>query len=102
VFSQVDFGTSMTYKTAVLPIILQRLPVTAKIALGTVSFGSAARHSSGCNCRCASRKFVDFFAVGFALIGQSKATPWLAVLFVYIFAVKLDILPAIASAEEDT
>jgi len=40
-------------------------------------------------------KPIDFFAVAFALVGQSMATPWLAVLFVYVFAIKLGVLPAI-------
>jgi peptide/nickel transport system permease protein len=95
---QGDFGTSMTYKQPVLPIILQRLPVTAKLAFGTVLFGALIAIILGVIAGANRGKVVDFLAVAFALIGQALATPWLAVLLVYIFAIKLNILPAIGSA----
>ncbi|SHI04177.1 peptide/nickel transport system permease protein [Sporobacter termitidis DSM 10068] len=92
-----DFGTSTSYHQPVLPIILQRLPVTAKIAFGTVFFGCLIAILLGVIAGANRGKPVDFFAVFFALIGQSLATPWLAVLLVYIFGIKLKILPAIGT-----
>jgi peptide/nickel transport system permease protein len=92
-----DFGTSTSYKQPVLPIILQRLPVTAKIAFGTIIFGCLIAILLGVIAGANRAKPVDFFAVFFALIGQSMATPWLAVLLIYIFAIKLKLLPAIGT-----
>jgi peptide/nickel transport system permease protein len=97
---QGDFGMSTIYKQPVLPIILERLPVTAKIAFGTILLGSLIAIFLGVVAGANRGKPVDFFAVAFALIGQSMATPWLAVLFVYIFALKLGWLPAIGSGDD--
>jgi peptide/nickel transport system permease protein len=92
-----DFGTSTVYRQPVLPIILERLPVTANIAFGTVFFGALISIVLGVIAGSHRGKPIDFFAVAFALVGQAMATPWLAVLFVYIFAIKLHILPAIGN-----
>jgi peptide/nickel transport system permease protein len=95
-----DFGTSLVYKQPVLPIILQRLPVTAKIAFGTVLFGALIAIILGVIAGANRGKPIDFLAVAFALVGQSMATPWLAVLLVYVFAIKLGILPAIGADDD--
>ena len=96
-----DFGTSTTYMAPVLPIILQRLPVTAKIAFGTVFFGALISIVLGVIAGANRGKPIDFIAVAFALVGQSMATPWLAVLFVFIFAIKLGVMPAIGTGSGD-
>jgi peptide/nickel transport system permease protein len=97
---QGDFGTSTIYKQPVLPIIISRLPVTAKIAFGTVFFGALISIVLGVVAGANRGKPIDFFTVAFALVGQAMATPWLAVLFVYLFAIKLGILPAIGAGED--
>ncbi|MDR0825762.1 MAG: ABC transporter permease, partial [Mycoplasmataceae bacterium] len=95
-----DFGMSTSYRTPVLPIILARLPVTAKIAFGTVLFGAIISIVLGVVAGANRGKPIDFVAVAFALFGQSIATPWLAILLVYIFALKLNILPAIGAGQD--
>jgi len=95
-----DFGYSTSYRSAVLPIMLARLPVTAKIAFGTVFFGALISIILGVVAGANRGKPVDFFAVAFALFGQSMATPWLAILLVYIFALKLNILPSIGAGND--
>jgi peptide/nickel transport system permease protein len=95
-----DLGVSMNYRQPVLPIILSRLPVTAKIAFGTVLFGALLSIFLGVLAGSNRGKAIDFFAVSFALIGQAMATPWLAVLFIYIFSIKLGILPAIGAGDD--
>jgi peptide/nickel transport system permease protein len=94
---QGNFGTSLTYRTPVLPIILSKLPVTAKIAFATVFFGALVSIILGVIAGANRGKPIDFFVVAFALFGQAMATPWLAILLVYIFALKLNVLPSIGT-----
>jgi peptide/nickel transport system permease protein len=97
---QGDFGTSTVYRQPVLPIIIERLPVTAKIAFGTVLFGALISIFLGVIAGARRGKPIDFIAVAFALLGQSMATPWLAVLLVYIFSIKLGWLPSLAASDD--
>ena len=92
-----DFGTSIYYRTSVLTLIMGKLPTTATIAFGTVLFGALISIVLGVIAGSNRGKPIDFFAVAFALIGQSMASPWLAILFIYIFALKLNLLPAIGT-----
>jgi ABC-type dipeptide/oligopeptide/nickel transport system permease component len=92
-----DFGMSTIYRQPVLPIIVQRLPNSARIAFSTVFFGCLMAILLGVVAAANRGKALDFFSVFFALFGQSMATPWLAVLNIYIFALKLGWFPAIGS-----
>ena len=94
-----DFGLSTMYRQPVLPIIIQRLPNSARIAFSTIIFGCLVAILLGVVAAANRGKILDFFSVFFALFGQSMATPWLAVLNIYIFALKLGWLPAIGSGE---
>jgi ABC-type dipeptide/oligopeptide/nickel transport system permease component len=94
-----DFGMSTIYRQPVLPIIIARLPNTARIAFSTIFFGCLAAILLGVVAAANRGKLLDFCSVFFALFGQSMATPWLAVLNVYIFSLILGWLPAIGSGD---
>ena len=89
-----DLGTSTRYQRPVLEIVMQRFPYTAKLALMTIAFGLMLAIPLGIYAGSHRGKPSDFFAMFFALLGQSTSPVWLAVFNVFLFAVWLKILPA--------
>lgn len=93
-----DLGTSFSYNLPVAELISVRIGYTLKLTICTtlvaillcVPFGIIAGSNRG--------KPADFFAMFFALVGQSMSPVWLAVLLVYVFSVILGWLPAVGSA----
>lgn len=94
---QGDFGMSTGYRQPVGRIIWARLPFTLMLAIGTVIVGCLLSIPLGIIAGSNRGKPIDFFAVLFALLGQSMAPVWLGVLNIYIFAVILGWLPAIGT-----
>jgi peptide/nickel transport system permease protein len=90
-----DLGTSTQYKTPVAGLIFARFPNTLKLAIVTVLFGLLLCIPLGIIAGSHKGTAIDFFTVLFALLGQSMATVWIAVLVIYIFSVKLGWLPSI-------
>jgi peptide/nickel transport system permease protein len=90
-----DFGNSFASDQPVTSIISERLPVTLELILCsfivslafTVPFAVlAARHPNG---------IFDRVSMGVSMVGLSVAPYVLALVLVYVFAVELDVLPAI-------
>lgn len=89
-----DFGTSVLYQRPCLEVIMDRLPATFSVALVcsllvlivSVPLGILAGVYRGTP--------IDFFAVLFALLGQSMSVVWVCVLLLLIFSVKLNVLPS--------
>nr|WP_294671824.1 ABC transporter permease [uncultured Blautia sp.] len=92
-----DFGTSFTYNMPVLDLITSRIGCTLKLTLCITLFAVILCVPLGIIAGSNRGKPADFFAMLFALVGQSMSPVWLAVLLVYIFSVKLQLLPAIGS-----
>lgn len=92
---QGDLGRSTSYGMQVSDLILDRFPNTIKLASITVLFGCVLAIPLGIIAGSHRGTPVDFFAMLFALLGQSMANMWKAVLFIFIFAVHLKILPSI-------
>ncbi len=90
-----DLGISTSYKTEVSKIIFERLPYTARLTLWTMVFGCILCIPLGVIAGSNRGKPIDFFAMFFALLGQSMSAVWLAVLNVFIFSVWLGWLPAL-------
>jgi len=89
-----DLGTSLYYKIPNLDLIVERAPATiilsAAAMLGACLIAIPLGVIAGAN----QGKIVDFFAMLFAILGQSMSIVWLAILLIFIFAVKLRILPS--------
>lgn len=89
-----DLGKSIVYQQPNARIIFARLPNTVRLAFGTVLVGCCLSIPLGIIAGTNRGKFIDVFAMFFALLGQSMSSMWLGVLFIYLFAVKLGWLPA--------
>jgi peptide/nickel transport system permease protein len=89
-----DLGESVRFHRPALSVVLERLPNTIRLsALGFavaliigVPVGVYSAKSRG--------KALDFFARGFAIIGQSLPHFWTGIILILFFAVWLDMLPA--------
>lgn len=89
-----DLGTSTMYRVPVSDIVSQRLPNTAILACISVIVGLCLAIPLGIFAGSRRGTGADFFAMFFALLGQSLSPVWLSVLLMMIFAYWLGVLPA--------
>lgn len=94
---QGDLGMSTAYKIPVADIIAERLPYSVVLTMGTVLVGCSLCIPLGIIAGSNRGKAVDFFAMFFALLGNSMSAVWLAVLNVFVFSVWLDVLPSMGA-----
>lgn len=96
-----DFGESLRQRSRALPLVLERLPATARlmgaallfaVAIGVPLGGLAAAFHGGP---------IDYVVRWLALLGQSLAPPWLGVLLILLFAVTLRWLPSSGMARPE-
>ncbi|MGH7928019.1 MAG: ABC transporter permease, partial [Candidatus Binatia bacterium] len=92
---QGDLGSSITYRTPALEVILQRLIPTAYLMIGGLITAVIIAVPAGVLAAIHSNTKWDHLATGFVIVGISVPTFWLALVGVLIFAVYLGWLPAI-------
>ncbi|MDX5475074.1 MAG: ABC transporter permease [Bacillaceae bacterium] len=88
-----DLGESIISKRPVIDMIMSRLPATISLAVGgmlvlfliTVPLGLLGAVYEG--------RWPDFISRWIALLGASIPSFWLGLLLIYVFAVKLNLLP---------
>ena len=90
-----NLGTSASYQQPVSRIIMERFPNTLKLTFATILVSLLISIPIGIIAGIRQGSMVDFFAMLFALLGQSMSTVWLAVMMIYIFSVRLNVLPAL-------
>lgn len=89
-----DLGTSVLYEKPCLDVIMERLPATLSVTLVcsvmvlviSIPLGIIAGVNKG--------GAIDFFAVLFALMGQSMSVVWICVLLLLLCSVKNNWLPS--------
>ena len=89
-----DLGESLVDGMPVSQLILQRLPVTLELALGTFLVSLTIAVVAGILSASNRGTWVDYVSTGFALGGISIPHFWLGMMFIIIFAVNLGVLPA--------
>jgi peptide/nickel transport system permease protein len=89
-----DLGESLVDRTPVSQLILQRLPVTLELALGTFLVSLTIAVVAGILSASNRGTWIDYVSTGFALGGISIPHFWLGMMFIIIFAVNLGVLPA--------
>lgn len=88
-----DLGTSFFYKKPNLDLIVERLPATLTLSIAAIFVICLISIPLGVIAGLKQGRFGDFFAMSFAILGQSISIVWLALLLIFIFSVKLKILP---------
>jgi peptide/nickel transport system permease protein len=89
-----DFGVSFRHRTAALPLVAERLPVTLELMGAALLFAALVALPLGVIGAVFHRRLPDFVARFIALLGQSVAAPWLGVMLILLFAVNLRWLPS--------
>ena len=89
-----DLGRSMISREPVLDEILARFPATAQLAVVTMAFTAVLGVGLGIVAALYQNRFLDRFISFATLLGISLPSYALGLFLIYVFAVKLRLLPA--------
>ncbi|MEM2203086.1 MAG: ABC transporter permease [Sulfolobales archaeon] len=89
-----DFGTSIKYRTPVIDEIMARLPYTITLALAAEAIAVAIALPLGIYSAIKPRSKASYIASVLSLVGASTPIFWIGLIFIYVFAVSLRILPS--------
>ena len=93
-----DLGTSMRTKKPVIDLILARLPSTFELTFYGLIFALIFGTLLGIIAALKHITFIDYFTVVIALLGVSIPGFWLALLFIFLFSIRLEWLPITGSS----
>ena len=88
-----DFGQSWRFQQSALPLVLQRLPVTAELAFSALALSLIIAIPIGVVSAVRRDSKIDTVSMVGALLGQSVPGFWLGLMLILLFAVKLGWLP---------
>jgi peptide/nickel transport system permease protein len=91
---QGNLGRSLIDNTPVSTLIMQRLPVTLELTIGTFIVAVLIAIPAGILSATRSGKWVDYVSTMFALGGMSIPHFWLGMMLIVLFSVNLGWLPA--------
>ena len=89
-----DLGKSIHQRRPVFDIVLERLPATAKLAAAGFLFSIALGVPLGILSAVKRGTGWDILGRLFAVLGHALPSFWIAIMAIFIFAVKLDLLPS--------
>ena len=89
-----DLGRSLYYGMPNLGLIVERIPATLILSLAAIIGAGLIGIPLGIIAGVKQGKFADFFAMFFAILGQSIPIVVLSLVLIFIFSVKLRILPS--------
>jgi len=88
-----DFGTSLRHNQPSLPLVIERLPATLQLSLFAIFLTVIIAIPLGVIAAWNRGSWIDNFAMGFAVFGQSVPNFWLGIMLIFFFAVRLHVLP---------
>jgi peptide/nickel transport system permease protein len=91
---QGDLGKSLIDNTPVSELIMQRLPVTIELTIGTFILAVLIAIPAGILSATRSGKWSDYVSTIFALVGMSIPHFWLGMMLIVLLSVNLGWLPA--------
>jgi peptide/nickel transport system permease protein len=89
-----DLGESIRMKESVRNLVAAKLPVTFQLAVMAIVIGLSIGLTAGVVAAVKKDSAWDYAAGVFALWGRSTPSFWLGIMLIFLFAVKLDWLPA--------
>lgn len=89
-----DFGESTRFEQPALPLVLERLPATAELALLSMVLAIVLGVTAGTVAALRRNSMLELLAMGGALIGQATPVFWLGIMLVLLFAAQLRWLPS--------
>lgn len=96
---QGDFGTSYSYSRPVVQLMTARLWPTLKLALASLALMLAVAVPSGILAATHRGGVADYLIRGITFLGVSLPNFWVGLMLLYIFAVKLEILPVVSAGQ---
>lgn len=93
-----DFGISYKYSKPVLDLLLRALPATFKLAGMTILMTMIIALPLGILSAIHRNKLLDNIIRVILFLGISLPAPWIAIILMYIFALKLKLLPVMGNA----
>lgn len=94
---RLDFGKSIWQKIPASELVLNRLPLTLKLAFGTTLISLLIATTIGILAALRPLSFFDSFTTGISLFGVTVPSFWLALVLIYIFSLRLGLLPTSGS-----
>lgn len=91
---QGDFGESTRFGQPALPLVLERLPATAELAVLSMVLAIVLGGIAGTVAALRRNSVVELLAMGGALIGQATPVFWLGIMLILVFAAELRWLPS--------
>ena len=91
--ARLDFGESLWQHRPALTVVLERLPLTLKLATATIIVAMAVAFILGSISALRPLSTVDRATTFVSLIGVTVADFWLALILIMVFAVRLDWFP---------
>jgi peptide/nickel transport system permease protein len=88
-----DFGRSLFSDRPALRLVSERLPASLELALASTAIAVVIGVPLGIVAAVKRATIVDQLVIGLALLGQSIASFWLALMLILLFAVSLHWLP---------
>ena len=90
---RLDFGKSYLYGTSVLGLIIDRLPVTASVAVLSILIAMVVSILLGTVSAIKRNTAIDYFSRSVMQIGSAIPTFWIGMLFIIFFGLKLKWFP---------
>lgn len=89
-----DLGTSYVTGVPVWESIRKRFPYTLKLAIAAMVLAVLVGVTAGVLAAWKWKSALDYFTMGATVVGVSMPVFWLGVLLIYLFAMRLGVLPA--------
>jgi ABC-type dipeptide/oligopeptide/nickel transport system permease component len=92
-----DFGSSLRHQQPAMGLVLERMPATLELTLAAMGLAVAVAVPVGIVSAVRRNTLLDHAGMVLALLGQSMPVYWLGIMFILLFAVRLNLLPAFGS-----
>jgi peptide/nickel transport system permease protein len=89
-----DFGTSVRFRTAALPLVLERLPATLQLTLASLAIALVVAIPVGVLAALHRNSWFDLLVTFATTIGRGMPSFWLGIMLILVFAVNLRWFPA--------
>lgn len=101
-FFNIDLGTSFVFREPVLDIILTRLPWTLLLMGSAILITTLIGIPLGVTAAYRKGTFTDHIINAFSIFGIAIFIPWLSVLLLYFFGLKIPLFPIGGAVEQNT
>jgi peptide/nickel transport system permease protein len=89
-----DLGESFKFRESAMPLVLERLPLTAALAITSILFACVVAIPLGIQSATRRGRGWDQLAIGFSMLTVSVPSFWLGILLILFFAGQLRWVPA--------